>query len=260
MGDEIYIENLKKYSKTINLALNVSKLAASRQAEDKVVWACVLYTKMCVTGLSIFVLTPESEIAKKKIQHWDFSSLFSLTRNLMECYQTMFYLCVDEVSSDELNARRKLFNLHDYYSRKKLFSFMTDKNEDKEIENIVVKELIETDYFKNLDQKQQKYFLKGDNAFFISREEIEARIGTDKNEFKLLYKLFSSNTHSFPMGFYGMLEGERGTGVKSEVEVGYSGLALEIAEQYIRQASNNMIKFFPDIFQQLTSEEKNTLG
>jgi hypothetical protein len=49
MGDEIYIENLKKYSKTINLALKVSKLAANRQAENKIVWACILYTRICVT-------------------------------------------------------------------------------------------------------------------------------------------------------------------------------------------------------------------
>jgi len=47
--------------------------------------------------------------------------------------------------------------------------------------------------------------------------------------FKLLYKLFSSNTHSFPMGFYRMLGGERGAGVKNKVEIGYNGLGLETA-------------------------------
>ena len=74
-----------------------------------------------------------------------------------------------------------------------------------------------------------------------------------------MYKLFSSNTHSFPMGFYGMLEGERGTGVKSEIEIGYNGLALETAEQYIRQATNNMLIFFPDILSGLTEIEQSYL-
>lgn len=177
----------------------------------------------------------------------------------MECYQTMFYLCVDNVSIDELKARRNLFNLHDYYSRKKLFSFTDDKQEDKKIEKLVINELTETNYFHLLEEKQQKHFLKGENAFFISREEIEERIGTDKNDFKLLYKLFSSNTHSFPMGFYGMLEGGRGTGVKSEIEIGYNGLALETGEQYIRLATKNMLDFFPDILQELTETEKTYL-
>ena len=260
MDEKYYIDNLSKYSNTINLALKVSKHTAGRQVEDKIVLACVLYTKICVTGLSIFILAPNSEIAEKKIPHWDFSSLFSLTRNLMECYQTMFYLCVDKVSVDELKARRKLFNLHDYYSRKKIFSFTDDKLEDKKIEEFVIKELTETSFFNSLDKKEQKHFLKGENAFFISREDIEEKTGTNKNDFKLLYKLFSSNTHSFPMGFYSMLEGGRGTGVKSETEIGYNRLALEIAEQYIRQATKNMLDFFPDVILKLTEKEKTYLN
>ena len=171
----------------------------------------------------------------------------------------MFYLCVDKVSCDELNARRKLFNLHDYYSRVKMFSYASENIEDKEIESLVIKELIETKYFITLSEKQQKHYLKGDNSFFISREDIEEKTGTDKSDFKFMYKLLSSNTHSFPMGFYGMVDGGRGTGVKSEVEVAYSGLALETAAQYIRQASNDMIEFFPDILEQLTNEERTYL-
>jgi hypothetical protein len=259
MDDKYYIDNLTKYSNSIHLAMKVSKHCAGRQVEDKIFWACVLYTKICVTGLSVFILAPDSEIAEKKIPHWDFSSLFSLTRNLMECYQTMFYLCVDNVSIDELTARRKLFNLHDYYSRKKMFSFTTDKSEDKDIEEFVIKELTETNYFKTLDEKQQKHFLKGETAFFLSREDIEEKTGTEKNDFKLLYKLFSSNTHSFPMGFYGMLEGGRGTGVKTEIEIAYNGLALNTAEQYINQATKNMLEFFPDILLELTEIEKTYL-
>lgn len=259
MDDQYYTENLKQYSKIVPLAAEVSKLSTGRQVEDKIVWACVLYTKMCVTGMSILILSPDNDIAQRKIPHWDFSSLFSLTRNLMECYQTLFYLCIDSVTIDEQKARRKLFNLHDYYSRKKLFSFTSQNKEDQDIEQSVVKELTETEYFKSLEQKRQAHYLKGDNAFFISREEIEERAGMAKHDFKLLYKLFSTNTHSFPMGFYRMLEGGRGTGVKSEVEIGYSGLALETAAGYMKRATKNMLDFFPDVLAQLTDEEKVSL-
>ena len=192
--DETYYKNsLVKYTNTIHLAIKISRLAAGRQVEDKIAWACILYTKLCVTGMSIYILAPQSDIADKKIDHWDFSSLFSLTRNIMECYQTLFYLCIDKVPDDELKARRKLFNLHDYYSRKTLFSFTDEKQEDKSIEELVIKELTETTYFKNLDQKQQNHFLRGENAFFISREEIEERFGTKRNDFKLLYNRNGAN-------------------------------------------------------------------
>jgi hypothetical protein len=259
MEDKYYNDTLAKYTRTVHLAIKISRLAADRQVEDKVFWASVLYTKICVTGLSLLILAPENEIANKKITHWDFSSLFSLTRNLIECHQTFFYLCVDNVADDELKARRKLFNLHDYKSRAKLFSYSPKKLENEEIEKLVVEELLNTKYFKNLNEKQQKHFLKGDNAFFISREEIEEKMGKDKNEFKLIYNLFSNNIHSFPMGFYGMIDSQRGIGEKSDIELKYSSLALEIAERNIRDASNNMTSFFPDILDNLTVDERDFL-
>ena len=182
--------------------------------------------------------------------------MFTLARNIMECYQTLFYLCFDNVTDSELFARKKLFDLHDYYSRVKLFSFTDDKQENPEIEKNVIKELSETEYFKNLTEKHKTHYLKGENAFFISREDIEEKIGRDKNEFKMLYKLLSSNTHSYPMGFYRIQGGERGTSTESDVEIGYSALALEIAEQYLLHSSNNILEFFPDIKDSLTKEEK----
>jgi chorismate mutase len=259
MTEQDYSERLSKYTNTIKAAINVSRFAAGKQAEDRLVWACVLYTKICVTGVSILILSPNSGIAEKKIPHWDFSSLFSLTRNIMECYQTFYYLCIDKVSEDEFKARRQLFNLHDYYSRRTLLSFASENIENKEVEQEIINKLTNTAYFKNLDPKQQKHFLKGNNPFFINREEIETKMGNDKNNFKLLYKLFSSNTHSYPMGFYGMLEEERGTGVKSEVEIGYNALALEVAEYYVREAAKKILNIFPEISKKLTKEERQHL-
>jgi len=255
MNEIDYPENLNIYTKNINLAIKVSTLAKGRQVEDKVFWACVLFTKMCVTGMSIFVLSPNSEVATEKIEHWDFSSLFSLTRNLMESYQTLFYLCIDKITDNERKARRKLFNLHDYYSRKKLFSFTSEPIEDKDIEELVIRELKETEYFKNLPEKQQQHFLKGEHSFFISREDIEEKTGTNRDDFKFIYKLLSSNTHTFPMGFYRMMDGERGTGVRSKTEVAYSSYALYISSHYLVEATKNMLVFFPDILKTLTKDE-----
>lgn len=257
MTESDFAKNLQQYTQTLDIAVRVSIFASGRQVNDKRTWACVLFTKLCVTGRSILILSPNNTIATAKIPHWDFSSLFSLTRNLIECYHVFFYLCIDDIPYDEYKARKQLLNLHDFHSRKTLLS--TENSGNNAIEQSIIDELTSTEYFKNLDQKQQKHFLRGANSFFISREEIEARAGNDKNNFKILYKLFSSNTHSYPLGFYRMLDASRGTGVKSDTEVGYSALALEIAEGYMRDATNNMIILFPDINKKLTVVERNHL-
>lgn len=255
-----YNESLSKYIKALNLAIKISQLGASRLSDgNKMTWTCVLHARLCVIGSSLRKLAPKIYNPKKLLIEWDYSSMFSLTRNLMECYQTQYYLCSQKISDDEQNARKKLFDLHDFYSRKKMFAFTDEKIENIEMEQNLINELYKTEYFSQLDEKRQKYFLKGDNAFFISREEIEEQMGNDKNEFKLLYKLFSSNTHSFPMGFYRTLDGERGTGVATDVEVNYSALALQVSEHYLRKSSNDMIELFNDITAKLNLKEKEIL-
>ena len=153
--------------------------------------------------------------------------------------------------------------MHDYYSRKQFFSFFPDsydgERENVEIEKLVLEKLESCSFFKDLQENEKSKYLKGKNAFFISREDIEEREGVDKNDFRYWYKLLSTNVHSFPMGFFRMIEGNRGTGVHSEVEEGYSAVALELAESYLIRGCRNMLIFFPDILEKISPQEKKLL-
>lgn len=263
IGDKKFTVAFKSYCRTLNLAVKISRLGAGRYGqEDKVVWASILFTKLCTTGRSLRKLL-DHDVSKEYKSDWDYASAFSLTRNLMECYQTLFYLCFDNVHDEELKARKALFNVHDYYSRKQFFSFVSEthniQKEDFEIEKLVLDQLENSIFFKSLEEKDRSKYLKGKNAFFISREDIEEREGMNKNDFRYWYKLLSSNVHSFPMGFFRMIDGDRGTGVHSEVEEKYSAMALELAESYLVRGCNNMLNFFPDILEKMSPQEKKLL-
>ncbi|WP_442961724.1 DUF5677 domain-containing protein [Pseudoalteromonas sp. B62] len=67
-----------------------------------------------------------------KVAHWDYSSVASLIRDLIECYLTFYYLCSDKCSSEEWNARWQLMNLHDHLSRVKMFNALGMDYEEKE--------------------------------------------------------------------------------------------------------------------------------
>ncbi len=56
-------------------------------------YASVLFTRLCVIAISL-----EKLLTTKKTDHWDYASVASLTRNILECYLTFFYLCIDSVS------------------------------------------------------------------------------------------------------------------------------------------------------------------
>jgi len=263
IGDKKFKLAYKDYSRVSNLAVKISRLGAGRNGEeDKVVWACILFTKLCVTGRSLKKLL-DHDVSKEYKLDWDYSSAFSLTRNIMECYQTLFYLCFDDAPEEELKARKYLFNVHDYYSRKTFFSFVSEsfdiERENTEIEEFVLNQLKGNSFFKNLNEQQQKNYLKGKNAFFISREEIEEKEGMRKDDFRYWYKFLSSNVHSYPMGFFRMIDGDRGTGVHSDVEERYSAIALELATGYLIRGCLNMLKFFPDISAKMSPQEKQLL-
>ena len=90
----------------------------------------------------------------------------------------------------------------------------------------------------------------------ISREDIEERSGLNKKEFRLWYKILSANAHSFPMGFYHMIGGERGLGVKTRIEVKYISMALNLSESYLRKGIEGMITvIYPDIKERLDNKE-----
>lgn len=263
IGERKFSAAFKSYCRTSNLAVKISRLSANRYVqENKVVWACILFTKLCASSRSLRKLL-DHDVSKAYKSDWDYSSAFSLTRNVMECYQTLFYLCFDNVSDDELRARKALFNVHDYYARKQLFSFFPNEiNADKEnieIEQFVLQQLKNTDFFRNLDEKQRHRYLKGKDAFFMSREDIEEKEGMNKNEFRAWYKILSSNIHSYPMGFFRMIDGDRGTGVHSEIEEKYSAMALDLSEMYLIRGCRNMLTFFPDIFEKMSPQERKLL-
>lgn len=257
--DELkFHKQFNTYVKYTSLAIKISKSIAGRLVDYRKGWASILFTKICVTSISLKKLA-DLDTGKKYNSHWDFNSAFTLARNLMECYQTFFYLCIDKISEDEALARKKLFNYHDFMAREKLFKEIGKEEPDIDLKDQLIKELTSTKYFQNLEEKQQRHFLKGTTAFFVSREEIEHKIGNSKSAFKVNYQLLSTYTHSFPMGFYKMFEPDRGTGVKTPIEEICSAYALGLAEEYLKLAINNMLEIFPDLYDKLNKQDKDLL-
>jgi hypothetical protein len=112
---------------------------------------------------------------------------------------------------------------------------------------ITLDELKTNSYFQRLTPKQQRHYLKGNNALFMSKDQIVQSYGDDVNEFRCLYHFLSNQVHSLPMSFYRMSEEERGRGVESEVEVDYTSLCLDTARQYLDQACKNYGIIFQSI-------------
>jgi hypothetical protein len=133
--------------------------------------------------------------------------------------------------------------------RTKMFAALNiaPEGEEAKVIEITVDELKANSYFQSLTQKQQQHYLKGNTALFVSQDQIVQSFGGDVNDFRFLYRFLSNQVHSLPMSFYRVGEQERGRGVESEVEVGYTALCLDTARQYLDQACKDYRSLFQGI-------------
>ena len=248
---ENYHESYKKYESALLECTKLSQECAGIPSPTSShFYSSLLFTKLCNCAHSIGHLAPKPDQIGKDA-HWDYSSVASLTRDLIECYLTFYYLCIDKCSSEEWNARWQLMNLHNHLSRVKMFNALDmdyeEKEEAKSVKNEVIENLKSNKWFRKLSDKQQAHFLKGKNAFFKSQDEILTASGGDVSDFRFKYIFASNHTHTFPMGFYRMADGNRGRGVESQVEIQYTGLCLEWVSEYLLKAKEQ----FDDKFENL---------
>jgi len=245
-----YYENVRAFEVIVGKATRISYHSGGRQASGKQWWAASLFTRLCVISGSILVLTPGSSFASEKLDHWDFGSVASLVRNLIECYLTFFYLCIEEVIEAEWKARITVMHLRDNVSRLQMFRALDPKMESAghdahtaDLHN----RLRNNSFFMAMPESQRKRFLKGDSALLLSQDEIVTRMGDDVSTFRGTYKFLSAQVHSTPMAFYRTGEHDRGRGVESAVEKGYIAMALALAGKYVLRAARDMVGVFPDL-------------
>lgn len=202
-------------------------------------YASLLFSKLCTAGVTLLSICPSaSEIGGRA--HWDCSSVATLTRGLLETYLVFQYLCIEECDPKEWEARWRLMNLHDHASRLKMFMVMKGGYDQaakfKTYLDDVKSDLTKTEHFQSLTDKQKLHYLKGNNAFFKSQDEIVESFGGDVNEFRFRYRLLSNHAHSYPMSFYRMTENGQGTGAESQSEISRTIMFLLWAGEYLSEA------------------------
>lgn len=249
--DERYKKAIQDLDKCVSEATGVSTAAAGRKVPDPAWWACLLYTRLCVTGVSLLSLAPSSRFAGRFIDHYDFSAVASITRNVWECYFVFFYLGVDTTDGDEWLTRLNVLQLHDCASRFKMFTEL-DANHaslpefQAQADELRVR-INSRAYFNTLPERRRKHLLKGENAMLLSQDELLKRMNEDVGFFRGMYRFLSFHVHSLPVAFYRMADREQGRGVESEWEKSNIALALEFASHPILRATEQMRVLLPDL-------------
>lgn len=214
-------------------------------------YASLLFTSLCTRAISLVSLVPHSPWSQKRLENWDFASAAGLVRSILELRLTFYYLCIEKVERVEWECRWNTLNMHDCHSRQYLFQEMGNSAEHiegfrKDQEELRAR-LEENQYFNALPPGRRKQILNGQVSLLAPLEAVAQKAGVDTKEFRILYKLFSSQIHGFPLSYYRMPEQNRGRGVHSESEEGYTSLCISSATKWLGGARLEMEQLFRDV-------------
>ena len=245
-----YLQRMEALVNVVHHCIAVSNACAGIRAPSGAhYWASVLFTSLCNRGYSLAVLVPYSPLAKKEVEHWDFASAGGIVRSIFEVRLAFFYLCVEQVTSEEWDCRWNLLNLHDCISRLDLFQDMPSAEKDVEGFTKQAEELKQrlrsNPFFLSLPPNRQKTLLNGQQAYLSPLYDVAVRAGVEFRLIRWLYKLLSAQVHGLPLSFYRMDEQNRGRGIYSETEEEYTSLCVSFALALLTRARDEMQALFP---------------
>ncbi|MGR9148190.1 DUF5677 domain-containing protein [Rhizobium leguminosarum] len=236
----VYLHKRQRFRELVTRVERISRGSGGIPAVDfRMYWAAILFTRICVTAKSASKLMADPRPGEL----WDFSALASIVRNLLEVTMVYNWLCGGRISEEQRAARLLLFQLHDYGSRKRLFPDDYPEN-DPVFEDL--KRRFDLDpILSSLPAGQRRNALCGEKTPFV-QDDVLLEMGSNLEDFRLLYRFLSQHTHSGPVSFYRMQEHVRGTGVETRHEKLYSLIAIDSATLAIDQLILEHLVIFPD--------------
>lgn len=241
-----YGDSLARFELAVRGAIWASIQGASKNGGERRFWSSVLLTRLSTISRSLLLLCPKP--TKTGMEgNWDFASIASLARNLFEG-AAFFHYFTERVEGDEWRTRLNLMQLNDATHRVRMFTLFEDSKEataGQAAADDLRARLQGNPYFQALDLKLQKQLLQGHRpSIFTLRENVEKI--TDDPRIWGFFEFLSSHTHTLPLSFYRMADQDR-TGVKSDIESMYIAMAMDLAEDILKEVTRNFQDDFADL-------------
>lgn len=249
----VYLHQVRVFEGVLDSMILVSQATSGRYEEPRVGWASILFTRLCVLSVSLARLLPLSR--RDDGNHdgiiWDFSSIATLTRAILECDLMLFYLGLDAPGEDEWRARLNLMHLHDATARidmmRTLFAAKAQAGGINKQRDELIERLRANPFFAALPVKRQDHFLRGENIRFEIQDSVLERMGRNVDEFRAWYRVLSAHAHSYSLAFHRMLTDERGKGVENDIEKSWAANTLHYLCSFLRPSTDRLLAPFPDI-------------
>jgi len=171
-----------------------------------------LHSRNIITALTVkFIINPPKRTGYPGMPPsfilWDKPSLCVLSRCLLETYLIMFYLCVDNVSTEERDFRLLWWEWHEIAERVRLAEAYGSNDprliDEREERDTLVGNIKSHRFFLQQNVNDQKELiekkLNRNRALIVSLKEIAVNAGIHAGQFRNAYDYFSQFIHTLPL-------------------------------------------------------------
>ena len=245
---KMYEEELEHLDELIFYAVGVSDAVGGIKVPQRYVIATQLFTRIVSSSITFFRILPANRFLIQEPEWWDWASVASLGRNIIETYHAFFYVGIEKISDDEVKFRLDLMQLHRNSEKYRLYkeigiedSQLRDFEEGLPLDK---QHLKDNKIFQSLPEKYQSELLKGKTAMHLSHSEIHRRADILSDSFKPIYRLLSNQVHSTPFASQAQSD-ERGRGFENDTERYYIILIIQVVSKILLKSIMSMVRIFP---------------
>jgi hypothetical protein len=246
-----YQSSLEIHERLVQTMSAISAQLASLEGTSRQCLADKIFSKLYSHAHAIHLLAPKPNSKAGTI--WDLSSSAALTRVLIETYDALAYIALDEMTEDEFRFRKAVMGYHSLKKRIDFHKRIGSNQQAAELENDaknIKEQLLKPECLAFWGSKSQRLneIKKNDGRDYphhLDKRELNKARGVNHEKYSFFINFLSQHVHSYGMAIEILFDFEAG----EEKSLIHMEKNLDIASLFLSKAILGMFSLFPNIKQ-----------
>ncbi len=247
MTHDRYRTLLREFDAIISHARAISDRLVGRPIEQKShSYSDAIYTKLICHGISLRMLSPAMDPTDTS-QIWDVASACAVARALIEAYDALVYISVDQVGPLEREFRVLLWELHDQQRRLKMLEKIGSVDPRvagiRSRANELTKKLTGHSFYASATNEVRSKVARGEApAVHLSQRDLNAATGINHDYYVTATMWLPQYVHTFPYSVHQLMNFRAGEPEARHV----SSMPLQYSMAFLAKAVEGMVQIWPE--------------
>lgn len=244
MDDDKYKKIISSFDRLNSYAVEISySLAGIATEEHRLLYADTIFTKLVSHALSLKKVLPSLN-SETTPELWDVSSACAIARALIESYEALAYISINDITPAEREFRIKLWELHDLHRRIKMLTQIKSKNS----EMVIIKnkaDLLHAELIQHtLCSKEIKNKINKEDApaFYLSQQKRNEISGINHAYHNTVTMALSQYVHTLPMAIHQLMSFR----ANNPESLHACSMPIRYSMAYLAKAISGMTEIFPN--------------